>query len=83
MWGINCELPQCLDTMKHSKTIVNAKNKKGALKNPKLSELYMHLYGTIMDDNNSHTADYDVKITHMCCKKMKENSLDIVPPEII
>lgn len=45
-------------TMEKSKKIVNAKNSRGALKYPKLSEAYEHFFGEQFE--NAHSANADV-----------------------
>jgi DNA polymerase-3 subunit alpha len=59
-------------TMKKSRKFVNAKNKSNGIKPPKLCELYKKIYNKDMDENSSHTADYDVEITFQCFKKLVE-----------
>lgn len=59
-------------TMVRSKHIVNAKDKRNRLKNPKLEEL-ANYYN--VDYNDSHTALGDVKITYECyCAMIKKPS---------
>jgi len=76
-YDIKYTIPIPLDTMKSTRTYVNAKDKNGRTKFPKLEELYFHLYQQQMDSDDSHTADYDVYATRMCCIKLKENNVDI------
>lgn len=54
-------------TMKNSRTIVNAKDYKGHLKNPNLGELYKHFFN---DTFNAHNADEDVKACAKCYFKL-------------
>jgi DNA polymerase III alpha subunit (gram-positive type) len=60
-----------LDTMKSSNRLVDAKNKNGGRKMPKLCELYQFLFDKEMSDE-AHTANYDVDITFECFKKLVE-----------
>jgi|ETNvirenome_6_85_1030632.scaffolds.fasta_scaffold01246_14 DNA polymerase III delta prime subunit len=62
--------PIPIDTMKITKHIVCAKNKRGNIKMPKLSELYKFLCATDMDEDEAHDAFYDVFITFECVKKL-------------
>lgn len=65
-YKINYTLPNIVDTMLLSKNILNLKNKNNNIKNPTLKELYYFISNKIMEDNSSHTADYDVDITADC-----------------
>jgi hypothetical protein len=71
-FGIYCEFPTALDTMTTSKRIVNAKNKRGALKMPKLSELYQYLFNQSLDESKAHRGSYDVEVTFQCFQKLME-----------
>lgn len=58
-------------TMKENKYIVNARNKNGNIKNPRLNET-CHFYGIEFDENKHHTATYDVTKTFEILKCMHE-----------
>lgn len=58
-------------TMKENKYIVNARNKNGNIKNPRLNET-CHFYGIEFDENKHHTATYDVTKTYEILKCMHE-----------
>ncbi|PHO09839.1 DNA polymerase III subunit epsilon [Malaciobacter canalis] len=58
-------------TMKENKHIVNARNKNGNIKNPRLNET-CHFYGIEFDENKHHTATYDVTKTYEILKCMHE-----------
>jgi DNA polymerase III alpha subunit (gram-positive type) len=69
---INCEIFNNLkkiDTMKLSKTFVDARDKNNRLKYPRLEELYFKLFNKPIDNNNAHCADYDIQITFECYKE--------------
>jgi DNA polymerase III epsilon subunit-like protein len=51
-------------TMKNTKYILQLKNAKGFIKNPKLAELYNYLFKE--EINNQHNAKYDVLNTSKC-----------------
>lgn len=58
-------------TMANSKDCVNALNKNGKIKNPKLKELSDYL--TVeYDDNAAHDGLYDVDVTYKCYLKLLE-----------
>lgn len=68
---------QIIDTMRVSKKLLDLKNKRGSIKNPKLSELYSFLIANErtkefkiedldLDSVKQHTADYDVETTIKC-----------------
>ena len=59
-----------IDTMKISKDIVKCRNKLGNIKYPKLKELYEYYYPNTIDEKKLHTADYDVFLTRLICKKI-------------
>lgn len=71
-YAIELSIPSTIDTMKVSKEYVNARNKKGGLKIPRLEELYKRLYSSDINTCKQHTADYDVKITAKYFKKLIE-----------
>ena len=71
-FGINCEFPIGLDTMLSTKNLVCAKNIKGNIKMPKLSELYSFLFDQDIDESKAHRASYDVEVTFECFKKLCE-----------
>lgn len=56
---ILCKETYC--TMRESKQLVQAKNIKGHLKNPKLTEAYYHFFGRELD--NAHSANADTVAT--------------------
>lgn len=58
-------------TMKENKQIVQATNVQGRLKNPKLIETCVH-YGIAFDDEQYHSALYDVTKTLEILNKMKK-----------
>jgi len=65
-----------LDTMKVSKQLVQATDKNGRLKYPRLDELYVHFFGE--DFENSHDALADVDATLECFKQLvNENLIDL------
>ena len=68
LYQIPISIPNQLDTMRLSKDIVKAKNIKGHIKNPRLGELYYHIFKTHVDANDAHTANYDVDVTAKCFK---------------
>jgi hypothetical protein len=54
------------------KNKVGAKDKNNRIKMPKLEELYKFLFpNEIINNNSTHTADYDVDITEKCYKKIQ------------
>jgi DNA polymerase III epsilon subunit-like protein len=61
-----------LCSMKHTKSIVNARNKKGFLKNPSLAELYK--FATNKDIQNAHNSKFDVINLHCAIKKIYDNN---------
>lgn len=58
-------------TMKENKKIVQALNKNGKIKNPKLDETCLY-YGIGFDPNSYHSATYDVSKTYEILKHMRE-----------
>jgi hypothetical protein len=74
-YQINYSIPEMIDTMRHSKQFVNAKNKRGNIKAPKLEELVNKLE-LVVDLSLAHTADYDVDMTFRAFKKLVE--MDII-----
>lgn len=68
-YNLNLKNDNVYDTMLVSKNIVNAKDKNGRIKYPKLKELYMFLCNKEVDENE-HTALYDVEITYKCYVKL-------------
>lgn len=81
-YDVKHNTPIPLDTMTFSRDYVQAKDKNGRLKNPKLEELYYCLYKKNMDNSIQHTAEYDVYVTLLSCIKLKEKNLDIIPPQV-
>lgn len=67
--------PKHICTMHSTKYICCVKNKRGTYKQPKLSELYMHCFGTPIDDEKAHSANYDVEITFQCYYYLLVNGL--------
>jgi len=65
---INFENHFC--TMKENKQIVQALNKNGRIKNPKLDETCIH-YGIDFDPNAYHSATYDVSKTYEILRHMQ------------
>jgi len=64
---------QCLCTMKSTKSFFNFKNKKGGLKNPKLSEMYMNLWGEPdYEPDEYHDAMKDVTNLARCYFELKK-----------
>jgi DNA polymerase-3 subunit alpha len=61
------------DTMYISRLHVEAKNKKGGIKFPKLQEMYTKLFGEEFD--NAHNATADIHATLDCFWKLKEIGL--------
>lgn len=61
-------------TMKENKVIVEALNKNGFIKNPKLKEV-CEFYKIKFDDESYHSAIYDVKQTLKILKKMKKKGI--------
>lgn len=74
-YGINCHFPIEVDTMTASRNIVKAKSKNGRLKNPRLEELYKHLFGKSPNTDKCHRGTYDVKITAKCLKKLVDQQV--------
>ena len=71
--------PKLVDTMKESKNIVGAKNKRGALKNPNLQEAYKYFHGENFD--GAHDALADVMATAKVLKALyMENILSLTTP---
>ena len=62
--------PISICTMAKSKQTLNLKNKRGHIKPPKLSELFVYCFGHEPDNSKTHTADYDIEITFMCFYKL-------------
>ena len=56
-------------TMKENKFIVNALNKNGKIKNPKLDETCIY-YGIDFDETSYHSATYDVSKTYEILRRM-------------
>ena len=50
-------------------------NSSGKIKKPKLSELYKFLFFKEMDEDTSHDATYDTKITAKCLKKLIKDNI--------
>lgn len=65
-YRLPCRLPTRLDTMRVSRNLVGAKDKRGRVKNPRLGELYQYFFGTAPSEDSCHRADYDTEITHKC-----------------
>jgi len=57
-------------TMKENKYIVNALNKNGKIKNPKLDET-CNYYGIDFDETSYHSATYDVSKTYEIVRRME------------
>ena len=57
-----------LCTMKHTKSMVKAKNKYGKIKYPSLAELYK--FACNKDIENAHNSKYDVINLHEICKNL-------------
>ena len=65
--------PKKLCTMQSTTKLVQAKNKNGGLKWPKLEELHIFLFGKNFD--GAHDALEYVKATARCFYKLKKNNL--------
>jgi DNA polymerase III epsilon subunit-like protein len=64
-----------LCTMESTRTIVNAKDRIGRLKNPKLGELYEYCYPDLKFEEK-HEAGHDVKSLLYCLKILGTNIMD-------
>ena len=74
-YGFELKFPTLIDTIKCSR-LTQLKDKRGRLKQPKLSELYEFLFEEVMDSEIQHTALYDVEITARCFYKLVEINYD-------
>jgi DNA polymerase III epsilon subunit-like protein len=59
---------QTFDTMKETKDMLQLRGRHGGFKNPRLEELYRHLFNDSFD--NAHNALADVKATAKCLKEL-------------
>ena len=74
-YGFDIQFPIIIDTMRCSK-LTQLKDKRGRLKQPKLSELYEYFFEESLDLDIQHTALYDVEITSKCFYKLVEINYD-------
>jgi len=72
--NMNVVIPTSICTMRATKSMVGSTGKKNQLKNPRLGELYSFIFDDEMDEDSSHTADYDTKITHLCLQELIKNT---------
>lgn len=77
-FGMPLENARTFCTMESSKEFVQALNKNGALKRPRLSELYEKCFNESNPNGNFHNAAFDVETTKRCLHHLVKN--DIVAP---
>lgn len=69
-YNIKYTFPNHICTMKTTRDVIGLKNKLGNNKMPKLSELYYYCFNKEVDEDLCHSADFDIKITFDCLKKL-------------
>lgn len=67
--------PETICTMRQSTNYCKLQGKGKAYKIPKLSELYFKCFGKEPDNTKTHTAEYDIAITHMCFMHLLRNNI--------